>query len=50
MDYLDLLFIYWRFVDYISAWKEMEECVKEDINKNIGFSNFYAFRKNIKKL
>ena len=42
MDYLDLLLIYWPFIDYICAWKEMEECVKEGINKNIGLSNFYS--------
>ena len=42
MDYLDLLLIHWPFGDYVSAWKEMEECVKEGKIKNIGLSNFYG--------
>ena len=42
MEYLDLLLIHWPFGDYVSAWKEMEECVKEGKIKNIGLSNFYG--------
>ncbi len=42
MEYLDLLLIHWPFGDYVSAWKEMEECVKEGKLKNIGLSNFYG--------
>lgn len=40
LDYIDLVLLHWPFGDYIGAWKDLEECVRENKLKSIGLSNF----------
>ena len=44
VDYLDLLLIHQQFGNYMSAWRAMEDAVKEGKVRSIGLSNFYGDR------